>query len=106
MDAIKNKKRIDNLAPCMLVRFSKKTGKVDICMDALGHALLDLWGLQNTTKAKATFVFEKSSGMILAKYLGTADGFPECEFPTDPTDNIEDYCPGFLSVMRESEGEQ
>jgi len=62
-----------------LVRYSKKTGRVDKAMTALGCGLLQLWGLQNTTKTKETIVFELDTGLIRARYSGTADGFPKVE---------------------------
>ena len=36
-----------------LIRFSKKTGKVDTSMTAIGKGVIQLWALQNTTKTKA-----------------------------------------------------
>lgn len=62
-----------------LVRFSTKTGRVDTAMTALGHALLQLWGLQNTTKTKTTIIFDLETGVIRFRYTGTVDGFPEIE---------------------------
>lgn len=62
-----------------LVRYSTKTGKVDTAMTALGYGLLQLWGLQNTTKTKTTVLFELETGLIRSRYTGTADGFPEVE---------------------------
>ena len=62
-----------------LVRCSKKTGKVDMAMTGLGKGLLQLWGLQNTTKTKRTLIFELDTGIIETMYTGTADGFPTVE---------------------------
>ena len=62
-----------------LVRCSKKTGKVDMAMTGLGKGLLQLWGLQNTTKTKRTLIFELDTGIIETMYTGTADGFPAVE---------------------------
>lgn len=62
-----------------LVRCSKKTGKIDTAMTGLGKGMLQLWGLQNTTKSKRTVIFELDTGIIEAMYTGTEDGFPEVE---------------------------
>ena len=70
---------MDDIKKYGLVRYSKKTGKVDKAMTALGCGLLQLWGRQNTTKTKETAVFELDTGLIRARYSGTADGFPKVE---------------------------
>lgn len=62
-----------------LVRYSTKTNKIDTAMTGLGCGLLQLWGLQNTTKTKSSVVFELESGLIRARYTGTPDGFPKVE---------------------------
>ena len=55
-----------------LVRFNRKTGKIDTTMTAYGKALLNYWALQNTTKTKDTIVFDED-GYVTAYYEGTAD---------------------------------
>ena len=60
-----------------LVRFSKKTGKIDTTMTAIGQGLIQLWGLQNTTKTKATVIVDIDERKVTAEYVGTEDGFPE-----------------------------
>ena len=62
-----------------LVRASKKTGKIDTSMVALGKGLLGMWALQNTTKSKQTVIFDLDSGEIVAHYTGTDSGFPKVE---------------------------
>ena len=62
-----------------LVRFSTKTGKVDTALTGLGCGVLQLWGLQNTTRTKTTVIFELETGLIRSRYTGTADGFPKVE---------------------------
>ena len=32
-----------------LIRFSKKTGKIDTTMTAIGRGMIQMWALQNTT---------------------------------------------------------
>lgn len=60
-----------------LVRFSKKTGKIDTTMTAIGKGLIQLWALQNTTKTKACIIVDIDERMVVFEYIGTADGFPE-----------------------------
>lgn len=62
-----------------LIRHSTKTGKIDTAMTGLGCGVLQLWGLQNTTKTKTTVVFELDTGLIRSRYTGTPDGFPKVE---------------------------
>ena len=61
----------------VLFRASKKTGKIDTTMTALGNAMLQLWALQNTTSSKQCLIFERESGKLVYATSGTKDGFPE-----------------------------
>lgn len=70
---------MDELKKYGLVRYATKTGKVDTAMTALGCGVIQLWGLQNTTKTKTSVVFELDTGLIRSRYTGTADGFPKVE---------------------------
>ena len=79
-----------------LVRFSKKTGKIDTTMTALGKGLIQLWALQNTTKSKATVIVDIDERKISSEYFGTADGFPEIhkteeEFKIHCPDDLFDF---------------
>ena len=60
-----------------LIRFSKKTGKIDTTMTAIGRGMIQLWALQNTTKTKACVIVDIDERQVFAEYFGTADGFPE-----------------------------
>lgn len=60
-----------------LVRFSKKTGKIDTTMTAKGKGLIQLWALQNTTKTKACVIVDVDERELIAEYVGTVDGFPK-----------------------------
>lgn len=60
-----------------LVRFSKRTGKIDTTMTAIGRGLIQLWALQNTTKTKACVIVDIDERSVFSEYIGTADGFPE-----------------------------
>ena len=69
----------------ILLRASKKTGKIDTTMDAIGKGLLSMWALQNTPKGKESYIIERESGEIISIYSGTG-GFPD----------IEKGCCGFI----------
>ena len=60
-----------------LVRFTKKTGKIDMTMTALGKGMIQMWALQNTPRAKACVIVDIDERCVVAEYVGTADGFPE-----------------------------
>ena len=68
-----------------LIRFSKKTGKIDTTLTALGKGMIQLWALQNTPKTKACVIVDIDEAKPLAEYVGTADGFPKVH------KNIEDF---------------
>lgn len=80
-----------------LVRFNRKSGKIDTTLEATGSAMLKMWGLHNTTKSKDTIVFNKETGEIVAYYEGTGD-FPKIH---KEAGNIEDYCSGLLEAIKE-----
>lgn len=67
-----------------LIRFSKKTGKIDTTMTALGKGLIQLWALQNTTRSKACVVVNIDERKVDSEYVGTECGFPEIR--KDPDD--------------------
>lgn len=83
-----------------LIRFSKKTGKVDTTMTALGKGLIQLWALQNTPKTKACVIVDIDESKVIAEYVGTADGFPIVR--KDP-DEFEYGLPNELYVIFEEE---
>lgn len=59
----------------VLFRASKKTGKIDTTVTALGKAMLDAWALQNTTSSKMCLVFNRRTGELVYHTEGTKDGF-------------------------------
>lgn len=73
---------MSNLKNYGLVRASKKTGKIDTSMTAIGKGMISLWALQNTTKSKHTVVFDIDTGEVIAHYTGTESGFPKVEKDT------------------------
>jgi hypothetical protein len=80
-----------------LVRFARRSGKIDTTLEGLGSGMLRLWALQNTTKTKDTIIFEKDTGKVCWYYEGTGD-FPKID--EDNLGHIDDYCPGFLAAMQ------
>lgn len=60
-----------------LIRFGRKSGKIDTTMTAIGQGLIQLWALQNTTKTKVCVIVDIDERQTVAEYIGTADGFPE-----------------------------
>ena len=57
----------------VLIRCSKRTGKIDTTMTGMGKALMQMWALQNTTKSKITYIIERESGNIVGAYLGNGE---------------------------------
>lgn len=70
----KTKTSIDNVN--VLLRFSKKTGKIDKTMTGIGTALMRMWALNNTPKTKATIIIERDTGKVLFLAKGT-ENFPK-----------------------------
>lgn len=65
-----------NLEVCVLMRFSKKSGKIDTTMTGMGSAMMQMWALSNTTKSKSCLIFERNSGKCIFATQGT-DNFPK-----------------------------
>ncbi len=101
MQSQHRKGNMNTLKKHYLVKFSRKSGKIDITMEALGNATLKLWALQNTSKGKDTIIFEKETGKIIAYFEGNGD-FPK-EVEIDENENIEDYCKGLLAELNKEE---
>lgn len=70
----------NGLSVNVCIRASQKTGKVDKVMTGMGTALMKMWALNNTTKTKDTFIFERETGKCVFACRGT-DGFPEIAEP-------------------------
>lgn len=66
----------DTLHNYGLIRLSKKTLKVDKALTGIGKGILQLWALQNTTKAKASILIDIDERNTVAEYIGTDSGFP------------------------------
>ena len=79
-----------------LVRFNRKTGKIDTTLEAFGTAQLKMWALCNCTKTKDIVIFHKETGNCIMYLEGTAD-FPKVF--EEELGNIESYCPGLLEAV-------
>lgn len=88
---------MEELKTYCLVRFTRKSGKIDTSLEGLGCGMLRLWALQNTTKTKDTIIFEKDTGIVCWYYEGTGD-FPKID--DENLGHIDDYCPGMLAMMQ------
>lgn len=88
--------RKTNLDEHCLVRFSRKTGKVDVTLESLGCAMLKLWALHNCPKTKDIIIFHKATGNAIMYLEGTGD-FPKVF--EEELGNIESYCPGLLQAV-------
>lgn len=60
----------------VLMRASKKTGKIDTTMTELGKGMLEMWALNNTPRTKTCLVMEQDTGKIVLATIGTDAGFP------------------------------
>ena len=88
---------MEELKTYCLVRFNRRSGKIDISLEGIGSGMLRLWALQNTTKTKDTIIFEKDTGKVTWYYTGTGD-FPKIE--EENLGYIDDYCPGMLEAVQ------
>lgn len=59
----------------VLLRSSKKTGRVDKCMTGIVKSMMQLWAMQNTTKTKRTLIFDRATGDCIMHVEGN-DGYP------------------------------
>ena len=94
-----------NIKKHYLVRFTRRTGKIDKTMVGLGNAIMRLWALQNTTKTKDTIIFN-DDGWVVWYFEGTED-FPKVtEYNTKETGfiHIDTFCEGLLEAVREESG--
>lgn len=77
-----------------LVRFGRKSGKIDTTMQAYGVGLLKMWALQNTTKTKDTIIFGED-GIVVNYFEGTGD-FPKI---SKGGEHVDTYCEGLLEAV-------
>lgn len=60
----------------VMLRSSKKTGRVDKCITGITKGMMQLWAMQNTTKTKRTLIFDRNTGDCIMHVEGNADGLP------------------------------
>lgn len=82
-----------------LVRFSRKSGKIDTVMTATGNAMLRLWALQNCPKSKDIIIFHKTRGDVVWYLEGQTNDMPKVYDKDQP--NVEEFCPGLLAAVNE-----
>lgn len=87
----------------VLVRFTRKSGRIDTTLEAVGNALLKLWALRNTTKTKDCIIFSKTTGQVVYYTEGTGN-FPDVQ--DKDLGNIEKYCPGLLAEIQKQSAEE
>lgn len=76
----------------VLMRGSKKTGKIDMTMTAMGKGLLQGWALQNTPKTKMCLIFNRRTGECVFATYGQDGGFPKVKKKgKDDMPNCDDF---------------
>ena len=86
------------LKKCGLVKFARKSGKVDVVMEGLGFALLHIWAYQNCTKTKDVAIWCKDTGEVLFYLEGRPDGMPEDSGFKPDNMHITDLCPALAEI--------
>ena len=81
----------------ILVRYSKKTGKIDTTMEGLGNAMMRLWAMNNTTSSKEVLIFNKETGEVVFHTIGKKNDFPTIE--DKDLGHINEYCEGLLEAL-------
>ena len=84
-----------------LVRFNRKSGKIDTTLTGLGNGMLQMWALQNTqAKTKDTIIFDED-GLTHSYYEGTGD-FPNItKYKLGEQPHIDTFCQGLLEAVKE-----
>ena len=80
-----------------LVKFHKRTGKIDTTLEAEGYDQLAKWAIKFTPKTKESIIFHKNTGEIVCYITGTATGGELYELENGT--NIEEFCPGLLAAV-------
>jgi hypothetical protein len=63
----------------VLLRYSKKTGKIDTTMTGLGTGMMQLWALNNTSPSKECVIINRETGDVVYRTSGRKDNFPDVE---------------------------
>lgn len=81
-----------------LVRFVRKTGKIDLTMESLGSAQLRFIALTKTTKSRDCIIFNGVTGEVVFYTEYDKSGFPNVT--NDGLGHIDRYCPGLLAELQ------
>ena len=81
-----------------LVRFARKTGKIDLTMESLGSAQLRFIALTKTTKSRDCIIFNGVTGEVVYYAEGDKSGFPK--ITEEGLGHIDKYCPGLLVELQ------
>ena len=84
------------LKKCALVKFGRRSGKVDVILEGTGFAMLHMWAFQNITKTKDVAIWCKETDEVLFYMEGNEHGFKEEGFL--PGMMIGDLCPDLASA--------
>ena len=58
----------------VLLRASKRNGKVDTCLTGIALGNMQAWACEHTTRQKITVIIERETGRIAAVYTGGRNG--------------------------------
>ena len=83
--------KIEKATVYVLLRSSKKTGKVDTCMTGITKSMMQLWAMQNTTKTKRTLIFDRNTGLCIMDVEGNPDGMPIINKYTGEAVHCQEY---------------
>ena len=81
-----------------LVRFARKSGKINLILEAMGSAQLRFVALTKTTKTLDCIVFNSVTGKVVFYTEYDKSGFPKVT--NDGLGHIDDYCPGLLAELQ------
>ena len=81
-----------------LVRFARKTGKINLIMESLGSAQLRFVALTKTTKACDCIIFNGITGAVVFYTEYDKSGFPKVT--NDGLGHIDKYCPELLAELQ------
>ena len=88
---------MNNTKQYCLVRFHKRTGKINTTLESEGYEQLIKWAVKSTSKTKESIIFNKTTGEIVCYISGTSAGTESYIFENGA--NIESYCPGILEAV-------
>ena len=81
-----------------LVRFARKTGKINLIMESLGSARLRFVALTKTTKACDCIIFNGITGKVIYYAEWDKSGFPK--ITKEGLGHIDKYCPELLAELQ------